>query len=211
MKGPCSAIAPRPGTVQTAPVWLHHPPTPTRNPPCRARRFAWAWRRVRAGLRPAGSRCRLPKASSASASEASYSSTNRVTGSGSPPQLAGRASPASSSRTRTTSSPDGDRNRASQVDSDSGAVPSHSMARDACSPRRRRSRISAACVGRSYSQRPRNKSSSPISSACRAATKSSACSGRRRPYIKPSGNHSAQAAKRWPPRWLVCHVSTPRA
>jgi len=26
-------------------VWLHRPPTPTRNPPCRARRFAWAWRR----------------------------------------------------------------------------------------------------------------------------------------------------------------------
>ena len=41
-----------------APVWLHHPPTPTRSPPCRALR---AWRRIRAGLRPSGSRCRLPK------------------------------------------------------------------------------------------------------------------------------------------------------
>ncbi len=35
-------------------------PTPTRNPPWRGIRFALPCRRVRAGLRPAGSRCRLP-------------------------------------------------------------------------------------------------------------------------------------------------------
>ncbi len=36
------------------------PPTPTRNPPWRGIRFALPCRRVRAGLRRSGSRCRLP-------------------------------------------------------------------------------------------------------------------------------------------------------
>ena len=31
-------------------VWLHHPPTPTRSPPCRGRRFALPWRRVAPGF-----------------------------------------------------------------------------------------------------------------------------------------------------------------
>ena len=35
------------------------PPTPTRNPPWRGMRFALPCRRIRAGLRPSGSRCRL--------------------------------------------------------------------------------------------------------------------------------------------------------
>jgi len=38
---------------------LHRPPTPTRNPPWRGIRCALPCRRVRAGLRPSGSRCRL--------------------------------------------------------------------------------------------------------------------------------------------------------
>ncbi len=37
---------------------LHRPPTPTRNPPWRGIRFAPPCRRIRAGLRPSGSRCR---------------------------------------------------------------------------------------------------------------------------------------------------------
>ena len=38
------------GSCRAGLVWLHHPPTPTRSPPCRGRRFALPWRRVAPGF-----------------------------------------------------------------------------------------------------------------------------------------------------------------